>query len=264
MIYEINIQNQEDIHLQRDILATRDGLQHVGGYIRTASIYQEDDSSVEIQRQVIRNFCTQRFPEGCRLFWISDIPASGLLPWKRDDLEPGQYRDGLSILVDLVKQGLIWNVCTYRIDRLARSTKLLIEFVDECIKPLGINLYSVTEMPDRADSRDLLETLAALEGHRRHSLQNIAAAAMHARIRDGYTVGKLPYGWISEDARKLRRSQRIGIEHVTAETTIVRRIVSEFLGGSSPSQIARGLTFDKVQSPGGARIWSPKDRKSVV
>lgn len=264
MIHEINIQSQEDIHLQRDILATRDGLQHVAGYIRTACVCQGDESSVEMQRQVIRDFCMQRFSEGCRLFWISDIPASGVLPWKRDDLEPGQYREGLTILVNLVKRGQIWNVCTSRIDRLARSAKLLIEFVDECIKPLGISLYSVTEMADRADSRDILATLAALETHKRNSLQSIATAAMHARIRDGYTVGKPPYGWISEDARKLRRSQRIGIEPVAAEVAIVRRIVSEFLEGSSLSQIARRLASDKVQSPGGARRWSPKVVRNVL
>ena len=264
MIYEIDIRNGEDARLHQDILVTRDGLQHVGGYIRTASVCQGDNSSVETQRQVIRDFCMQRFPEGCRLFWISDIPASGVLPWKRDDLEPGQYREGLTILVDLVKRGLIWYVCTSRIDRLARSTKLLIEFVDECIKPLGISLYSVTEMAELERSNDLSMTLLALEERRLASGEVSIIDGPHSRLDQGYTIGRPPFGWQCEDTRRIPHAHRVGIQPRAKEAAVVSRIVESFITGGTLSQIAQQLTLDSVPTPGGAQRWSPKMIRRVL
>lgn len=263
MIFEIDIRNEEDAYLHQGILATRDGLQHVGGYVRTASICQGASSSVEMQRQVIRNFCMQRFPEGCRLFWISDLGASGTLPWKRDDLEPGQYRDGLTILVDLVKQGLIWYVCTSRIDRLTRSTKLLIEFVDECIKPLGISLYSVTEMAALERSNDLSMTLLALQ-ERRLALGGGIIDGPPSRLDQGYTIGRPPYGWEWEDAGSIPHERRVGIQPRAKEATVVHRIVETLITGGTVSQIAQELTSDSVPTPGGAQRWSPKMVRRVL
>ncbi|MCE5197745.1 MAG: recombinase family protein [Armatimonadota bacterium] len=265
MIYEIDIKNEEDAHLHQDILATRDGLQHVAGYIRTACVCQEDESSVEMQRQVIRDFCMQRFPEGCRLFWISDIPASGTLPWKRDGLKSGEYREGLTVLVDLVKRGLVWYVCTSRIDRLARSAKLLIEFVDECIKPLGISLYSVTEMAALERSNDLLPTtLLALEQHRLASGEVRIIDGPPSRLDQGYIVGRPPYGWAWEDAGSIPHARRVGIQPRVKNAAVVRRIVEAFIAGGTVSQIAQQLTSDNVPTPGGAQRWSPKMIRRVL
>jgi DNA invertase Pin-like site-specific DNA recombinase len=261
MLQEIEIRNAEDIQLNKDILTLKDGVPHVGGYIRTATIDAVGNYSPDEQRSAVRDFCKRKFPEGCRLFWISDIGASGKLPWKHDNLQTGQYRPGLTILVDLIKQGSVWNICTYGIDRLARSTRILFELLEDYIEPYSTRLYSVTEIIDAKKYNDIL---AAQEIHRLCSMQRIAADAQQARIREGYTVGRPPYGWISEDVRILKHSQRVGIEPVAAETEIVRRIVNEYLNGHCLSQIASGLASSNVLSPGGTNKWSSKTVKGIL
>ena len=48
------------------------------------------------------------------------------------------------------------------------------------------------------------------------------------------------------------------------QAEIVRRIYAEFLKGSSPYQIAKGLTADGIPTPGGKQKWGPKVVRSIL
>jgi len=232
----------------------------VVAYLRVASYTQGDDSPLEsgVQASAIRRLCEEKFPEGCRIIWVTDKGASGNTPWQRAGHEHSQYRPGLTLVTQLIERGYVRYVCVERLHRLTRSPKLWLEFKEKYLDRYDVQLLSAAEPVEvaKGDYNSFVELLVSDGSCIRCQISQAAHHGLHNRLADGYPLGKPPYGWQCQDRRKLKSGQRIGIEPVHKQAAVVRQIWDRFLAGQNTADIAEELNQMRVCSPSGKHKWS--------
>src|SRR5580658_2297012 len=170
------------------------------GYMRVSTT----DQNLDLQRDALAKAGTER---------VFEDRASGA----RDD------RPGLSDALSHVRKGdclVVW-----RLDRLGRSMKSLIGFVEE-LRERGVDFRSVTEGIDTttAAGRFFFHVLAALAQMERELIRERTMAgltAARARGRKGGRKPKLTAKQV-EHARKLLDDQNVTIKDVAASLGVNR------------------------------------------
>jgi site-specific DNA recombinase len=147
--------------------------------------------SLEAQRERLAAYATAH---GLELVGVEvDAGISG-------KVAPSQ-RPGLARVLELVRNDAADGVVVLKLDRLSRSTRDVLDLVDECGRA-GWRLVSVSEHLDTATAagRLVLTVLAALSQMEREQVAERTCFAMDAIAREGRGRSRFtPYGWRTAD-----------------------------------------------------------------
>ena len=131
--------------------------------------------------------------------WIADIPGIGGVPERRarlqifEDTISGAKSDrpGLKALLTAVRRRAVDVVVVYSLDRLARSTKHLVELMEE-FKAAGVDLISLKQNIDTTTpmGRFFFTVMAALTELERETIAERVRAGMRAAAARGAKPGR--------------------------------------------------------------------------
>lgn len=168
-------------------------------------------------------------------------------------------RPALAALMAAVEAGEIDAIIVNSIDRLARKARLTLELA-EAFERSGVRLISCKESIDTTtpSGRLVFGVLAMMAEYERELIAERVRAALaeHSR-RDGEAGGRLPYGYLRDEEKRLR----VSLE----QARIVRRIFAYRYGPDRMTlrQIAARLNRGGYHSPQGAH-WHHSSVAAVL
>jgi site-specific DNA recombinase len=152
-------------------------------------------------------------------------------------------RDGLKNLMSGAKLGLFQKVVVYKLDRLARKLRLLLE-LEENLKDSGIYLYSLKDQVDTSTAigRTVFQVLGLVSEWERETIIERTKTGRINRFKAGcWGGGKCLYGYsYNPNTKKLIINE--------AEAAVVRRIFNEYNAGKSMARIADILNAERIPS----------------
>ena len=169
-------------------------------------------------------------------------------------------RPGLKRLLADAKLNLFSKVVVYKMDRLARNLRLLLEIQDK-LEKCGVPFHSVSEVLDSSTTsgRHFLQMLGMIGEWERETIIERTKAGRLQRYKEGrWAGGKPPYGYsYDKDTKKLVINE--------PEAKIVRRIFAKYNSASSLAAIANMLNEDKVKPRyKTGKGWRPTAIRQVV
>jgi len=150
-------------------------------------------------------------------------------------------RPGLKRLITDAKLGLFSEVVVYKLDRLARKLRLMLE-LEERLEEHSIGILSVRETIDTSTSigKTVFQVLGLVAEWEREAIVERTTAGRLQRYREGYWgPGVVLYGY-----RYNRETKKLEIDEPQAR--IVRLIYDEYAKGKSMTQIANMLNDMKI------------------
>jgi DNA invertase Pin-like site-specific DNA recombinase len=166
-------------------------------------------------------------------------------------------RPALSQLLKAVQRGAVAAVLVASLDRLARTTRLTLELVEQ-FRSHGVDLLSCTEQFDVRTSAGLYQ-LTLLAARVQLDYETTRARTSDGRNersrRDGEQGGNLPLGYC-------RHQGRVVIDPVGAAT--VRRIFGLKRAGASLPAIAAILNDSGMPTGKGGMQWYPSSVRQVL
>jgi len=150
-------------------------------------------------------------------------------------------RPGLKRLLADAKLGLFEKVVVYKLDRLARKLRLLLE-IEEKLKDYGVALYSVKENIDTSTAigRTVFQVLGlAAEWEREAIVERTRGGRLQRYMQGCWGPGSPPFGYSYD-----RETKKLVINEV--EARIVRRIFEEYASGKSMVHIANMLNGERI------------------
>lgn len=169
------------------------------GYIRVSTDEQAREGvSLENQRQKIAAYCE-----------LNDMV---LLDTIHDDgiSAKNLNRDGLQVLIDMVKHSKVDAVIVYKLDRLSRSVKDTISLI-ELFEKHKVAFHAIVDRVDTksATGRFFLHIMSSLAQMERELIGERTKDALSHKIIKGERVGHVPYGYILHiDGKTLVEDQR--------------------------------------------------------
>jgi site-specific DNA recombinase len=137
--------------------------------------------------------------------------------------------------------GVFDKVVVYKLDRLARNLRLLLEIEDK-LKKSGVFLYSVRESIDTSTSigKVVFQVLGLASEWERDAIIERTRNGRIQRYKEGrWAGGKPPYGYsYDKDTKKLIINE--------TEAKIVKRIFKEYKSGKSLRAIANALNEERI------------------
>jgi len=150
-------------------------------------------------------------------------------------------RPGLKRMLADARSGLFSKVLVYKMDRLARSLRLLLEIEDKLNK-VGVSFYSVGEVLDSSTTsgRHFIQILGMVSEWERESIIQRTKSGRLQRYKEGKWAGGHPvYGYDYD-----RDSKKLVID--LAEAKVVQRIFKLYLSGKTLNAIANLLNAEHV------------------
>lgn len=140
------------------------------------------------------------------------------------------------------KTGIFDKVIIYKLDRLARNLRLMLELEDK-FKKESVSLHSIKESLDTSTAigRTVFQVLGLTAEWERDAIVERTRSGRIQRYKEGsWAAGYPPYGYsYNKDTKKLFIDK--------ARARIVRRIFEQYNSGKSLSGIANMLNEEKVQ-----------------
>ena len=154
-------------------------------------------------------------------------------------------RPAINRMIDDINNGDVNNVLVFRVDRLTRSTKNLLELV-ELFEESNCAFSSLTESIDTESpsGRMFLKIIGIFAEFERENITMRSRLGRERKVKEGYTLASwsFSYGYTREKGQKIQTIQ-------ADEAEIVREIFSMFLDKNvSMNKIARTLNSRKVQT----------------
>ena len=150
-------------------------------------------------------------------------------------------RPGLKRLLADAKLGLFEKVVVYKLDRLARKLRLLLE-IEEKLKDYGVALHSVRENIDTSTAmgRTVFQVLGlTAEWEREAIVERTQGGRLQRYMQGCWGPGNPPFGYSYD-----RETKKLVINEV--EARIVRRIFEEYASGKSMVRIANMLNGERI------------------
>jgi len=154
-------------------------------------------------------------------------------------------RPGLKRLLSDAKLGLFQKVVVYKLDRLARKLRLMLE-LEEKLKECDVSLHSVKETLDTSTAigRTVFQMLGLVSEWERDTIVERTKAGRLQRYKEGcWGPGNSPYGYDYN-----RSTKKLVINK--GEARIVRRIFEEYALGKSMVCIANMLNDERIPPRG--------------
>ena len=159
----------------------------VAVYLRVSTEEQRERQSIATQREFGERYCQLHKLAVYRAY--ADDGVSGTVPLE-------QRSDGGQILRD-ARQGRFDQLLVYKLDRLGRETRLILNAVAE-LEKLGVRIRSMTEEFDTGTStgRLMLTMLSGFASHERDVIRERSVAGTNRVAETGAWLGGIvPYGY---------------------------------------------------------------------
>ena len=168
------------------------------GYVRVSTQEQQREGiSIEHQKEKIRAYANLKGLKPIEI--ISDAGKSG------KDLK----RDGVQTLIYQVKAGEIKAVVVYKLDRISRKTKDILDLV-EIFNEYEVAFHSITENIDTktAMGKFFLTIMSAIAQMERDLISERTADVLAHKKEKGEWLGKTPVGYrYNRKLKKLEEDQ---------------------------------------------------------
>lgn len=207
-------------------------------YIRWSTDDQSTGTTLEVQREGCIKWLASKGLSVTPDFIFVDEGVSGAKV----------SRPALNRLNRLIEQGLVNLVVVYKLDRLSRKTGLSYRLVEETWQGKA-DLVSATE--PHIDTTTTPGKLgfgiaAVFAAHERDTIRDRTMSGKHRRAKEGRNPGLKPsYGYT------IRDKQFVIVED---EAAVVRRLYSEYLGGTTDGRLARMLNDSGIRTKQGG-FW---------
>lgn len=167
-------------------------------------------------------------------------------------------RPGLRRLIDMCDAGDVAKVIVYRLDRLSRKQRGILEVIEDVFEKNDVAFVSVSEQFDTSTpfGRAALGMMAVFAQLDRDVVVERLRNGKASKAASGdRAVGDVPYGYRVVDGKTL----------IDAETApVVKRIFACRRGGLSMDAIANGLNEDGVPTPKGGKRWYGSTIKTIL
>jgi DNA invertase Pin-like site-specific DNA recombinase len=143
-----------------------------------------------------------------------------------------ETRDGLRKLYEDSEKKNFDVVVVYRVDRLGRSMKIIVDVIDHFTK-VDIKIMSCTENVDTTTASGLMtvQMFASIAQYEKHTIgQRLMMGREMVLQQRGETGGRLPYGYKRGEEKKIEISEEYG--------AVVRNIFKNYEVGYSATKIA--------------------------
>jgi len=201
-------------------------------YIRVSTDAQfEEGYSVDAQKEMLAAYCTTKGWKDYEFYIDGGFTGSNI------------ERPAMQRLIDDVRQGKIFAVVVYKLDRLSRSQKDTLYLIEDVFNPAGAAFTSLNENLDTATpmGRAMLGIMSAFAQLERETIRERTRMGMKERVKEGLWMGggRTPFGYDYD------RTRGVLVPNEDAQT--VRRIYDLYLAGWSAARIAEavGLKHDK-------------------
>ena len=170
-------------------------------------------------------------------------------------------RPAINKLIDDVNDGKVNNVLVFKIDRLTRNTKNLLELV-ELFEENNCAFNSLTESvdTDTPSGRMFLKIIGIFAEFERENLVSRLKLGFERKVKEGYTLANysISYGYSKEAGQKVQTIQ-------PDEAKIVRDIFSMYVEKNySLSGIARTLNKRKIPTKRNGKTWDTTTIKGLL
>ncbi len=168
-------------------------------------------------------------------------------------------RSEVQRLIADVKSSQVNNVLVYKIDRLTRSTKDLIDLI-ELFQACNCAFNSLTEAIDTASpaGRMFVKIIGLFAEFERETIVERIKVGLERKVREGYSLcSSTPsYGYSRSKGEKVQTVER-------SESKIVKDIFAMYLNGTSITDIAKKLNGQKVHTKKN-RQWTTKNIINIL
>lgn len=194
-------------------------------YGRTSTDEQVDAGTIQNQRDFLSNYRgLYKLPCGGQYY---DDGVSGTIPL-------GERPEGRRLLED-ARAGKFKVLLVYRLDRLGRNLKSLLDALEE-LDACGVTIRSATEPFDTATpiGRFMFQLLGSMAELEKATINERMSLGRDRVAGQGkYTGGPIPFGYDLDDERRLVPSARIVEQFGITEAELVRDIFSRIADGGS-------------------------------
>ena len=170
-------------------------------------------------------------------------------------------RPAINRLIDDINDGKVNNVLVFKVDRLTRSTKNLLELV-ELFEEKNCAFNSLTESidTDTPSGRMFLKIIGIFAEFERENLVSRLKLGFERKAKEGYTLatGVTSYGYDREKGQKVQ-------EILPDEAQIVKEIFSMYVDeNTSMTQIAKTLNQRSIPTKKNAASWDTTTIKLIL
>src|SRR3984893_748569 len=181
-------------------------------YLRVSTEEQRERQSIETQRDFGERFCQLHQLQTVR-FYVDDGVSVTV---------PMELRSAGKQVLDDAQKGQFDELLVFRLDRLGRETRLILNVVAE-LEKFGVRVKSMTEEFDTATSngRLMLTMLSGFAAHERDAIRERSIAGTNRVAEAGAWLGGIvPYGY-----RKV--GEKVNARLVIADEKILGFVLSE-------------------------------------
>lgn len=196
-------------------------------YTRVSSALQRDNFSIAGQKKLLEEVCQRNGWEIYEVYTDNGLTGKNM------------NRPALLKMNEDAENGKFDIILIYRLNRLARNTKHMIDMIDFYNK-YNVEVYSDTERFDTstASGRLMLQILASMAEYDRNQILENMFAGLVSRANSGYYNGGQVLGYQQVPGNK----RMLAI--VEKEALIVKRIFDEYASGKGYRAIANALNKD--------------------
>ena len=170
-------------------------------------------------------------------------------------------RPAITRLIEDIKEGKVNNVLVFKVDRLTRSTKNLIELV-EVFDKYHCAFNSLTESIDTEtpSGRMFLKIIGIFAEFERENLSSRTKLGFERKVKEGYTLANwsLSYGYSKKKGQKIQVIE-------PNEEKIVKEIFDMYVNkNTAMSKIAKTLNERKIQTKRSGIMWDATIIKLIL
>jgi len=224
---------------------------HTGIYIRVSTEEQvQEGFSIRAQMEKLKSYALLKDWEIYDIYADEGISGKNIVD-----------RPAINRLINDIKDGNVNNVLVFKVDRLTRSTKNLIELVDLFDKnDCAFNSLTESIDTDTPSGRMFLKIIGIFAEFERENLISRMKVGYERKVKEGYTLAthSISYGYHRE---KGQRIQKI----ISDEARIVKEIFSMYIDeNKSMGKIAKILNERKIPTKSNGTTWSPSSIKRIL
>jgi len=170
-------------------------------------------------------------------------------------------RPAINRLIDDINAGNVENVLVFKVDRLTRSTKNLLELV-ELFEKSDCAFNSLTESidTDTPSGRMFLKIIGIFAEFERENLVSRLKLGFERKAKEGYTLanGSMSYGYSKEKGQKIQTI-------LEGEAKIVKEIFAMYVDENMTIRgIAKTLNQRKIPTKTGISSWNDRTIKGIL
>ena len=201
---------------------------------------------------------------------LDELYGAGLYQWEEviDRGVSGAYGLTKTGVANKVRPGLIecqkrldtgeFDVfCCYKLDRLARTLRWLLQFLEDVLAPNEVRFLVATQNIDTDDisGKILLYILGLVAELERDHISARVTDGIHQRTAEGFPASHPGYGWDRAPADPSQGRNRPGIVPIPEQGEVVKRIAERYQAGGDSKTIAAEVNSRGTPSPSGKALW---------